>query len=439
MNYDEIKKILDKHDITTVDQLDYCLSAFESTDECLDDPVDKNCINANCYEEYFVPDCRKIIEIYNKYFQKDIKTKKLFIKYLADTINKKESSIENYMSCKSCNQQISKGIQTSLKISDTDFKKDFCNNFSIKFSYQSLFQTEYISIKQFLNKEHRVTSDTYTPLYSESERKMTKEEEHKLFDITHTSKDEFKKNLQNKDNLQGSYAYLLNLSLNAFDRNLTNESENLLLIIEDKYRDLCTSKEYLQLKAKILSVKKKDLEAIEVLRELIQKNQPNIDSESYNLLAASIKREAILEFEKYGDEEMLYNKLVESKDISYNVYKLTNDYYPALNYIYLIKIIYYMQNKDKGILVQNAINIWEHINHKTTDWWSFIANIEFLIIVEKYDEALIQLENNLSDLKQIDISEFNLFSTIRQLEFYSKFCSDREVVSLIAKLKNLST
>ncbi|MDQ7084222.1 MAG: hypothetical protein Q9M36_04490 [Sulfurovum sp.] len=135
--------------------MEYCLSEFESNNECIDDEIQeaKDCLNAKCYDAYFVPDCRKMIEIYQKYFQKDIASKKSFITYLNACTSKSKSSIENYLSCKSCNQQIRKGIQSSLKISDSEFKKDFCNNLSIKFNYDKVFQTDYRSVHQFLNRE----------------------------------------------------------------------------------------------------------------------------------------------------------------------------------------------------------------------------------------------------------------------------------------------
>lgn len=444
MTHESIMTILNKYAITSLsqleEQLDYYVNALDPHyDDCADDPIaeDKDCTNANCYEEFFVPDCRKLIEIYNKYFKKEITNRKLFIEYLVKKTNKKQSSIENYMYCRSCNQQIRKGTQASLKISDSEFKKDFCNNLNIKFSYTSLFETDYISIKQFLNKEHQVTSDTYIPQYKQSESIMTKDEEKRLFDISHTSKNIFQNNLKNKENLQGSFSYLLNLALNAFDRNLVSESKNILAIIEISYNTSCSTKEYLQLKAKIHSYNKEDKEAIEVLNELIQKNQPNIDSESYNLLAASIKREAMEEFLKYSNEIKLSDKLVKAKDLYYTVYKLTNSYYPALNYIYLMKIISYIQQQDKVQLIENATKAWESIELRINDWWSFIANIEFLLITEKYEEAFSTFENHLSDLKKLDISEFNLYSTIRQLDFYSHFCDDIEIKQFINKIKIL--
>jgi hypothetical protein len=436
MTYEAIKIVLEKYNISTIDQLEYCLSTFDATDECMDDPEhdSKNCMNAKCYEEYGVPDCRKIVEIYNKYFQKDIKTKKDFIYYLEKEVDKKKSSIANYMSCKSCNQQIEKGIQTGFKISDSDFKKDFCNNLSIKFSYESLFQTEYLSIKQFLNKEHQITSESFIPKYQESEEAMTKEEEQKLFQISHTSKAEFQQNLQDKENLQGSYIYLFNLASYAFDRNLVDECETILNKIFNEFKEQLQSENLMQLKAKILSSKQKDKDAISLLRDLIKTTHPQINAETYNLLAASIKRDAFKEFELYGDEDLLIKKLNESKDIYYSVYKLNNDYYPALNYIYLLLMLAHINDEKKEFfekIIDESKRIWATTNHKITDWWSFISNVEFLILIGQYDKAKIELKEHFNEIDKEDKTEFNISATLRQLKLYKNFCNEKELDEII--------
>lgn len=64
--------------------------------------------------------------------------------------------------------------------------------------------------------------------------------------------------------------------------------------------------EFLQLKAKLLSNQRKDKEAIIVLKELVSNNKSNIDTETFSLLAASIKRYAFNEYEKYSDEKYLW-------------------------------------------------------------------------------------------------------------------------------------
>lgn len=442
MNCEDIKRILEKYDITTLDQLEYCLSTFDFDDDCKDDPEysKKNCMNAKCYEEYGVPDCRKIVEIYNKYFKIDISKKDLFIDYIDENTSKSKSSIANYMSCKSCNQQIKKGIHNSLKISDSEFKKDFCNNLSIKFDYHSIFTMEYQSIKQFLNVEHQITSETFIPKY-DKENNMTKEEEKKLFDIVHTSKDEFKLNLHNKENLEGSYKYIFNLANYAFDRGLIDECEKTLNILDKRIDKDKTPEEYMQLKAKVLSSKNKDIKAIKVLKKLIEKTKPKVNAETNNLLAASIKREAFDEWEKYKDENTLLKKLIEAKDIYYSVYNLNKDYYPALNYIYLTFMLAFINNEDKNYfkdLEEKVKNIWKDTNHNITDWWSFISNIEFLIIIGQYEKAKQELESHFNDLAKDEITEFNITSTLRQMKIFENFCDKKELRDIINFIDNIN-
>ena len=438
MNCEKIKQLLTKYNITTLEELKYSLdTAFNMSDECIDDPDEKNCMNSKCYEEYGVPDCRKIVEIYNKYFQKDISKKDLFVEYLDNHTSKSKSSIANYLSCKSCNQQIKKGIQNSLKISDSDFKKDFCNNLSIKFNYSTLFETQYISIKQFLLKEHQITSGTFTPIYDKEEDTMTTDEEKKLFDIVHTSKEQFQENLKIEENLMGSDKYLFNLASYAFERGLTNEAMMLLEKLEKISQNYATKIEFLQLKAKLLSNQQKDKEAITVLKKLVADNKSNIDAETYNLLAASIKRDAFNEYEKYSDEKPLTEKLTEAKDIYFSVYNLNKDYYPALNYIYLQFMLSHINNDNLDNITKKTKDIWSKTNHKITDWWSFISNIEFLILVGKYEDAKKELKSHFYELSQDEITEFNISSTLRQLKLYQNFCDTKKLKDIIEFIENI--
>lgn len=455
MTHEQIKKILNKYNIATIDELEYCLSTFDSNDECLDDPENdkKNCTNAKCYREYGVPDCRKIIEIYNKYFQKDISKKDMFVDYVEKNTSKTKSSIANYLSCKSCNQQIKKrnekktnleyeeDFYINLKISDSEFKKDFCNNLSIKFDYSSLFETNYISIKQFLIREHQITSDTFVPLYTQEDT-MQKDEEKRLFEIVHTSKEEFQSNLKKQENLIGSDKYIFNLASYAFNRGLVNESILLLDKLSKTSQEYSKKIEFLQLKAKVLSYQNKDKDAIEILKEIIEITKPNIDPETNNLLAASIKRDAFNEYEKYNDEIFLMQKLKESRDIYNSIYMLNKDYYPALNYIYLTFMLAHINNKDKKYIEElksNSKAIWENTNHKIKDWWSFIANVEYLILMEKYDDAKMELKTHFEELDKEEITEFNISSTLRQLNlYYTYFCKDNALEDIIKYISNIN-
>ena len=439
MNQNEVEKLLEKYNIQTIEELEYYLDRDKAGDECMDDPEKKNCTNAQCYENIFVPDCRKIIEIYNKYFKSDISKKKDFIAYLERHTEKSHSSIENYLSCKSCNQQMQKSINHSLKISDYDFKKDFCYNLDKKFNYTTLFETDYLTIKQFLFKDHEITRDTFKAGFTQKDHTMTEEEEKRLFDITHVSKEKLRANLSETKNLQGSTAYRMNLALAAFERHLVDESYSLVEALS-KDETLQTNEAFLQLKAKILSNKKRDKEAIALLEALVERTKPDINAETYNLLAASIKREAFSEFELYGDEVFLSTELNRAKEIYLAVYKLNNDYYPALNYMYLELMLMYMHQASPETVAQKRkifAAMWEGMEHQVNDWWSFIAAIEYLILSGDYRQALSDLKDSAEELKALEVSDFNLYSTVRQLELYAEFCTDVALREIITFLKNM--
>jgi len=439
MNQNEVEELLKQYDIQTIEELEYYLDRDKAGDECMNDPEKKNCTNAQCYENIFVPDCRKIIEIYNKYFKSDISKKKDFIAYLETHTEKSHSSIENYLSCKSCNQQMQKLINHSLKISDYDFKKDFCYNLDKKFNYTTLFETDYLSIKQFLFKDHEVTRDTFKASFTQKDHTMTEEEEKRLFDITHVSKEKLKANLSNMENLKGSANYKMNLAQAAFERHLVNES---YMLIEALSKDETFKEDevFLQLKAKILSNKKRDKEAIALLESLVEKSKTDINTETYNLLAASIKREAFSEYELYSDEEQLSTELSRAKEIYFAVYKLNNDYYPALNYIYLESMLSYIHQETPETIAQKRkmySEIWDGMKHQVNDWWSFIATVEYLILSGEYTQALSDLKDSAEELKELEVSDFNLYSTLRQLELYAEFCTDVELQEIITFLKNM--
>lgn len=436
MDLDALKELLDKYNISSLDELEHYLDIDNVYNECSDDPEDKNCINSECYEDTKVPDCRKIILIYQKYFQNNFSSKKEFGEYLARHTSKSISSIENYLSCKSCSRQMQKSIHNSLKISDNDFKKDFCANLEKKFNYQTIFGTEYISIKSFLLKEHEITKETFKPQLKQGSE-ISAEEKNKLFDITQVSKEKLKINLSKHPNLKGSADYQMNLALAAFNRNLFNICVNILGILENR-EDYNKDESFFHLKAKVLSSQEKDKEAIHILRNLKKYSKLNISTETNNLLAASIKREAIDTFLKYNDEKELVLRLSEARDIYRTVFKLNDDYYPALNYMYLESILNYINNADQHIIEstrKDFESIWNRLDIVINDWWSYIFNIEYLILLGAYDEALTRLDEHFETIDSFEINDFNLMSTTRQLDSFSNFCDDEGLKKILIFLK----
>ena len=218
-----------------------------------------------------------------------------------------------------------------------------------------------------------------------------------------------------------------------FNRNLIKESDTILQLLS-KEKGFQADKDFLQLKAKILSHQKNDKEAIVILNTLVEILKPNIDAESNNLLSASIKREAFKDFELYGDEERLKEKLSLAKKGYLSVYELNNDYYPALNYMYLKSMIAEIDGENMIYmkdLHSKYERIWTGLDYKINDWWSYISYVEYLVLVEKYDEALAQLTLHFESVDIADINDFEIYSTLRQLRLYAEFCDNVGVHKVI--------
>lgn len=75
----------------------------------------------------------------------------------------------------------------------------------------------------------------------------------------------------------------------------------------------------------------------------------------------------------------------------------------------------HINNDDSDNITNDAKTIWLKTNHKITDWWSFISNIEFLILVSQYEDVKDELNNYFDELDKDEITEFNISSTIRHL------------------------
>lgn len=99
----------------------------------------------------------------------------------------------------------------------------------------------------------------------------------------------------------------------------------------------------------------------------------------------------------------------------------------------------HINNDDLNSITNEAKTIWSKTNHKITDWWSFISNIEFLILVGQYEDAKDELNNHFDQLDKDEITEFNISSTIRQLNLYNKyFCKDSVLKEMIDFINNIN-
>jgi len=69
-------------------------------------------------------------------------------------------------------------------------------------------------------------------------------------------------------------------------------------------------------------------------------------------------------------------------------------------------------------------DIWAKLEYKINDWWSYISGVEYLILIEQYDEALAQLKLHFETVDTAETNDFEILSTLRQLRLYSEFCND---------------
>ena len=446
MNCSEIKKILKEYDIVNLEDLKYLLeTTFHDCDDDIDISEKKYCKEAKCFLDD-IPSCRKVLEIKKKFYPNEklnAFTQRVYKLYLEQFENVNDakgiSSLENWVSCKICT-----GEKNQI-IKDDKFFYTLCSSLEVKLNKKKLFDEQEISIKQFKKKLIPITKDNFIPKIDKDkqEESMTQDERDNLYDIVHVTRTQLKLYLSDNDRIEGSDEFKMNLALYAFERDLTEESLSLVesLSTSEEFKD---NVEYLQLYAKLLSNLQRDDEAIEVLEKLIDKQKPSIDVESYNLLAASIKRRAFKEYENNNIRDKEFeNSLLKAKDIYSSIFNINKDYYPAINIIYLQMMLANRNDEDTKELVKDLIDFWQSSNITNelnkNNWWACISDIEFLVLLTNYTEALEKLKKCMHNLNEEEINDFSISSTIRQIELYSNFYTDIKLKEFILKLKDINS
>ena len=458
MNTDEIQKLLQKYNISELDELENILDKAEQ--DCDDDVSieegSKYCRQAKCFnvgEAYGIPACRRLIEIQQRFYSKNIKefANILYEAYQEEVSRDHKvkkiglSSIEGYLSCKSCD-----GLK-NLLFKNSVFVDMVCLGLSEKLDKATVFEGEIRSIKQFKKRLLPITKENFVPLSHKDDRQtMNKEEQDRLYDFIHVTRSKLKQNLLDKDKTAGSPEYKMNLALYAFERNLSDES--LLLVESLQYNERYkTSATFLHLHAKLLSNLQRDEEAIIVLEQLLTNETSYIDIKGHNLLAASIKRKAINDFfnvshQNSDNVEVLSYSLTKANAIYKSLFHITCDYYSAINIIYLEMMIAYIEGGNQDLLEVTRINakrIWKDSNIQSelanNDWWSFISNVEYFILMTEYAEAIKKLQVYIEALNQDEVSDFSIASTIRQLELYKQISSDSKLGDFLEQLKEIES
>lgn len=447
--YEELAELLKKYNITDSKKLVNTLKENSTKGK---DEYEHNCLADEKFTTlHGVPDCRRFFEIFNKCFAQEYSNNKTqFLKYVYEIyLNECEGmnnqtkplsfdAVSNYLSCKMCAVK-ENGEYTRIK--NDLFLNVLCNYLSKKFCRDTLFGKRYTTVKDFIAAIVPIDKENFAP---EGKEVLEKDEQDKLYEIVHGPRDILKRKLLDLRNLAGSDAYKLKLALYAFNRKLDQEALHIIQPLENK-STYANNLEYLHLRAKLLSNIDRDNEAIAILEYARSIQHDSIAKETLNLLSASIKREAFKAFEEDSENiedvkiSILEKKLIDAKEISHSIFQLDNNYYPAINYIYLDVMLAFKYNDIKNLLETRAKakKIWQEINIEINDWYSFISNTEFLIIMGEYDEALKSIRSYIDNLNEDEISDFSIFSTIRQLKIYQILCTDKELKEIISSLEKI--
>jgi ribosome biogenesis protein Nip4/transcriptional regulator with XRE-family HTH domain len=187
-------------------------------------------------------------------------------------------------------------------------------------------------------------------------------------------------------------------------------------------------------------------EAIDILTYLYStsdyfKQEPEI----ITLLASNYKRKALtdsskengwcephkIDHDSLGSAMILYRKAYELK---YEKVK----YYDAINRAYLFKIAEVLEDDETAPKRVEELYKDLTVNHRWrpthNNWWEIITNAEFLMLVGKVDEAIKEVEDF---LEAQDQKEFNMQTTIRQLELYIHFTDDQNAIDFCDHLKEI--
>lgn len=391
-----------------------------------------------------IPDCRIFVEIHKIFYldrsNKDFATE-LHKKYNNNSTEGKKKlgleAIKGYLSCKNCDDSKISTIKNEI------LKQILCDQLPFPVKVNQIFGLDIYKIEELMKKLEPETKEEFKPQKEKEKREeMQKEEKDRLYDTIYVPREKLRLNLQDKEKIKGSYLFKINLALYAFDRNLNQESLNIIEELQNT-QEFKDDDSNIHLQSKVLSNLNKEDKAIEILGKLIEREKPGINVESYNLLSAFIKRRAFYEYEKNNiNDEDFVSELNKAKDKYNDIFNLNKDYYPAINVIYLQMMITRFNNKlNSEESTKEAKKIWKESNIQKEldkkDWWAFISDIEFLVLIENYDEAFDKLNNYMNDLNEEEISDFSISSTIRQLELYFKITQNKNVKNFIGKLEDI--
>jgi hypothetical protein len=437
MNCKEIKNILDKNHIKQEVELKKVFKIYNMyLEHCNDfkrfEAILKN--NSN-NEDKYLNWASKINFIRENYIKS---SKDQFAKDLSDEIKRYLQITDNSFDFLDRINKTPKGqfdrnygfktalsIRQSLKIvtinskedvikqnkSESKFIENFCNIYNI--SYDWFMKKMY---KNFQELE-LVAENEIRPIIKEFGYEINQIEKNKILSIINNSINTIDKEIEKVLNDQkSSYSdeFLIILLLNLFEKSSTEKSSIIytqfletLLNFVNTFENKLTKEEYIKevilTKAKLLSNIEKDEEALKLLEESNNNYKDKQLIDFINIKAASYKRMAF----KNENE----NDLESSCKLYIKSFEIKSNYYSLINILYILKIL------DKKDFDEYAEK-WKNLKSEN-NWWYFISNLEYLMLVYDDKQNLEKEFKNIPDIKSI--SRFEIDAVFRQLKYFEKF------------------
>ena len=240
-NIIKIKILLDEYKIKTLSDLESSLMRTRFNHESSDSSTGNSrgiCLSLSVFS-FYIPECRIFVEIHRKFYSNfSIKhfAKKLHDKYLDDTNKDKKklglSSITGYLSCKYCDDSKYSTIKNEV------LKDILCNALEVKLDMDVVFNQKIKDVEKLALNEVTIEDLEYEVNRGKKDKAMTEEELNKLYNLIYVTRSQFQNNLAESNNIEGSDKFKMQLALNAFKRNLVEESFSLVesLIDSEEYK-----------------------------------------------------------------------------------------------------------------------------------------------------------------------------------------------------------
>ena len=143
------------------------------------------------------------------------------------------------------------------------------------------------------------------------------------------------------------------------------------------------------------------------------------------MLISNFKRSSLNQ--KNIDKEVLLNTIIKSINHYKKAYEETHNYYPAINFMYMLKLLEILFPKEKVFLDYNLENIYKSTQlsikadkkrGEDFSYYAYISDFEFQILLNRYNSNQ-ELKDELSNLLlELNPDKFLLERTVKQMLWF---------------------